>query len=543
MSLTKVSYSMITGGNACIFDFMTSAQIAAVQAHTYAGTDLHLAFQAAFDSKPESLFIPKGLYPLHQTITVSHTTRMYGESFRFSSLTEGAELYGIGAFILLDVAARDVIIERLLFTSGGTGASANTALIYPTIANVGEHGTYNLRIRDCSFNGGNSQFNGAFNPSRLEIRNCLFNGTADTVNAVQIIQNTDIGGNPVECFFDNNVFMSLTNTTAANSCCMYFDSVDTMVITRNNCQSSWKGGIDVRKTKTYTNNLFTIDNNHIEDMQAYGIRGSDVANITVVNNEIVGNLGGSAQYGILLTNANGFITNNLITSYLYDGINLTNVIHSTIAGNKINDINQSAGTNFGVRLTTCSLIAVTGNSFSGNDNQAQNPTSYIQANTNSSLVTISGNVYNGAVNPVAYDASSTLIKAYDTTVAPPFRSTYNSGAVALSASNDAVAASSGTLSLTIPINTIYGSTGTFAGILVVSNLLTSFIADNTTSVYSVSGHGTAATFTLLNSTNGVSGGAPFTLAMSADGVITMTNTYAGVTAATMSFFGIAGAGS
>ena len=120
-----------------IFDFMTPAQIAGVQAHNYAGTDLHLAFQNAFDSAPDSLYIPKGLYPIYQTIIITYQTRMYGDGYRFSSLTEGVFIYGIDNSILLNVAARDVIIEGLAFQSGGTGANANTALIYPTIAYPG----------------------------------------------------------------------------------------------------------------------------------------------------------------------------------------------------------------------------------------------------------------------------------------------------------------------------------------------------------------------------------------------------------------------
>jgi hypothetical protein len=62
MSLTKVSYSMITGAPTNVFDFMTPAQIASIQNGT-AGSGIVAAIQAAFASSNHVIF-PAGRYDL-----------------------------------------------------------------------------------------------------------------------------------------------------------------------------------------------------------------------------------------------------------------------------------------------------------------------------------------------------------------------------------------------------------------------------------------------------------------------------------------------
>lgn len=66
MSLTKVSYSMITGAPANVFDYMTPAQIAAVQAGT-STEDLSAAFEQAI-STSRRVYIPKGKYRVNVQI-------------------------------------------------------------------------------------------------------------------------------------------------------------------------------------------------------------------------------------------------------------------------------------------------------------------------------------------------------------------------------------------------------------------------------------------------------------------------------------------
>lgn len=73
MSLTKASYSMITGAPVNVFDFMTPTQIADVQGNTYA-ENVTAPVQAALDSGAVSLYFPQGTYKV-STLTVPSTVR------------------------------------------------------------------------------------------------------------------------------------------------------------------------------------------------------------------------------------------------------------------------------------------------------------------------------------------------------------------------------------------------------------------------------------------------------------------------------------
>lgn len=545
MALTKVTQSMVVGKTACIFDFMTQAQIDGVQAGTYA-PDLSSVFNTALATNPGSLYIPNGVYQINSTITIPYQVKLFGNGFRFRSLTEGAFITGNGAFILLDVAARDCVIEGLAFKSNGTGANANTALIYPTIANVGDTATYNLRIRDCFFVGGVSQINGAFNPGDLVVDNCQFDATADTTNCIILVENASIGNHPTQIFLDCNRFYSTTVTSIANSSAVYLDGVDTFNFTRNIIQGTFSGGIDIRSTQGYTTNIVNVLNNQFEDLQSYCIRADTAGNFIITNNEIVGFIGGTSEYGLYFdTVGNAVVANNYIFGHNRDGIYTEDCNSVSITGNKINDIGElTTNTFYCVRIVDGTRYVVADNRFSGGDNIAEQPKACIGISGSYDNMTISGNQYNVGLLPLDIVGYGSNVRAYDraSIYAPPNAETYNSGLVNLTAYSGALAASSGTLSLTLPINTFAGSVGGFSGTLAVSNIFNNSFPNSTNAIYSVSGYGTTATFTSLNSTNGSSGGASFTLAMSANGVITMTNTSANVTIATISFSGQAGLG-
>lgn len=73
MSLTKVSYSMLTGAPVSVFNYMTEAQIADVLANTYA-ENVTAPVQAALDSGAKSIYFPAGTYKV-STLTVPSTVR------------------------------------------------------------------------------------------------------------------------------------------------------------------------------------------------------------------------------------------------------------------------------------------------------------------------------------------------------------------------------------------------------------------------------------------------------------------------------------
>ena len=76
MALTKVSFSMINGIYANVFDFMTAAQIADVQARTTT-LDVTAAVQAALDSN-QAVYFPAGVYKITATLT-GKNCRLLGE--------------------------------------------------------------------------------------------------------------------------------------------------------------------------------------------------------------------------------------------------------------------------------------------------------------------------------------------------------------------------------------------------------------------------------------------------------------------------------
>ena len=414
---------MTKGQIANIFDYMTDAQIAGVQAHTYDTATLGSlgdVFQAAFDAKPQALFIPRGLYPIDKSVTVTAECHIYSDSYKFDSLYEGTTLYGTGAFNLLNVQARDVMIERLRF-AGLTSTNASTSYIYPTIANVGETYTYNLRIRDCYFYGGVRQIVASYNPNQLNIRDCQFQVTSDTVACIEIVQNTGLGTNPVETTVDKCVFsLGSGQTFNANAAAMVFDSVDTHNVTRCQVQGNFKYAVDVQHHQTYANNLIRIENNNFEDIAYIPIRTVDAKNTWITSNEIVGQIGAGATclYGIYGDNLDfAFIDNNILSGFQQDGIFVFGgAIRLNIVNNKINDVGLAAtNTYYNINMFNCGTSTVVGNKLAGNDNQANVPKAYILLN-GCTEVTTSGNSYHAGsygTSIIEISGGSTLLNLYD----------------------------------------------------------------------------------------------------------------------------------
>lgn len=118
MSLTKVSYSMITGSPANILDF---------GANTIPGTtDMYPAFLAAYNSGASSIYIPQGNYKLSQTLKLDRAVTIYGET---------------------SAGTRDFLpANTSLITFTGTGAA------FEMVGSDG-NGTRNVHIRDLSIQG------------------------------------------------------------------------------------------------------------------------------------------------------------------------------------------------------------------------------------------------------------------------------------------------------------------------------------------------------------------------------------------------------
>ena len=84
MALTKATYSMISGAVINVFDYMTSAQIYAVQNRQV--VDVAGPLQAALDDatlsgstgKGWSIFMPMGLYYIGSTLSIPNATVFFG---------------------------------------------------------------------------------------------------------------------------------------------------------------------------------------------------------------------------------------------------------------------------------------------------------------------------------------------------------------------------------------------------------------------------------------------------------------------------------
>ena len=538
MSLTKASFSMINGATVNVLDFgadslgvadSSSAVNAAVAyAQTLGGGDI---------------FFPSGKYLFNSSIVSSASIN----GVRFMGQGGGRLVVGdrtattlVQNFTgtLFNVNSWDMEWHNLSFQQNGAlGAGSTYIFINPNSGFA-----MNAKIDSCSFYGG-GQHIVAIAANRFFVSNNQFIGDANTTTSVYVLQSTS--NNPAAVYINSNVFGTYTSV-GINSKCIHFDSVDTCSVFQNEALG-WGYGLYVTKSGAYTNNLIEVYKNFFEALQQYPISMDTGGNVWIEGNEIVGSIGGTAIRGIS-TNAisNLNIANNTITGYQQEAIYCAAGTQIAISNNKINDVSQQTdGTYAAVNLPNFTRGTITGNLFSSNDNQANKPSAYVRVSNSSSDITISGNRYNPNCPLFLNDGTATNITAFDAAypLSPPFKSTYNSGAVALSASKDAVTASTGTLDLTIPINTVFGSTGKFSGIVTVTNIANSTFTTNTTTVFSVSGGGTTATFTSLNSTNGGTGAAAFTMSMASNGVIRMTNNLAAETNATVAFFGIAGAGS
>ena len=103
MSLTKVSYSMITGAPVNIFDYMTAAQIADVQSNA-ATIDVSTTIQAALDAfvaagKFVDIIFPNGTYKLNSALTINVTymaVDFNNSTLNFSGMTSGFALNIVG---------------------------------------------------------------------------------------------------------------------------------------------------------------------------------------------------------------------------------------------------------------------------------------------------------------------------------------------------------------------------------------------------------------------------------------------------------------
>jgi hypothetical protein len=111
MSLTKVSYSLIKGEIINVFDYLTDAQITAVQTNTYTTvTDVTAALNSAFANIGKVVFLPKGTYKITSNLNVPQCSQIIGESTYATTIVAAS---GVTAVLEFNNTTYGVNITRL----------------------------------------------------------------------------------------------------------------------------------------------------------------------------------------------------------------------------------------------------------------------------------------------------------------------------------------------------------------------------------------------------------------------------------------------
>ena len=129
MSLTKVSYSMITGAPVNIFDYMTAAQIADVQSNA-ATIDVSSTIQSALNAFVAAgqfvdIIFPNGTYKLNSALTINVT--YMAVDFNNSTLNFTSMASGYAVNIVGQVGASPYVNGKVAICNGlllGPGASS-----------------------------------------------------------------------------------------------------------------------------------------------------------------------------------------------------------------------------------------------------------------------------------------------------------------------------------------------------------------------------------------------------------------------------------
>jgi hypothetical protein len=181
MSLTKVSYSMISGAPVNVFDFMTAAQIADVQSGT-GSIDCLAAFNAAIASFPNNaafapynggntVVVPQGTYYLSGQLNISRQIILSGVTTPDGNAWSGS---------------------ILKFPTGTTGIRIYDYRTSPDGTDAGGTTIENLVIRTTrnapAAEGG---YHGIFPDTRVTIRNCVITYFGDC--GINIVATAPVG--------------------------------------------------------------------------------------------------------------------------------------------------------------------------------------------------------------------------------------------------------------------------------------------------------------------------------------------------------------
>lgn len=274
MSLTKVTYSMITGEVINVLDYGVS------ESNTAAENDI--AFDlAVVAARNKTLYIPAGVYPISSTILVTYTgttnrsTNIVGEGLGTQLKWMGGNGVPVINYLVsgVDQNAVMTVVEKIYITNGNS-ASNLTGIRIGDIDHIGTGGACNFTVRNC------------------RIDSCW--------TGIQIYYESD-----QVSLYDNHI-SSYTATGIQNS------GSTACRIENNHCQNGATGTWSIYSNKGNTivmGNVLQSDN-----AGAIWLEGCD--DFTVLNNYSECGLDATGTNFLKLTNCiSGFVANNNVGGY------------------------------------------------------------------------------------------------------------------------------------------------------------------------------------------------------------------------------------
>ena len=379
MSLTKVSYSMISGTSANVLDFG-----AVGDGNTANAAVNKAAFQAAVNAS-RSVYVPSGTYYIDGRINIPANTTIFGNGGAISVIKgvvnfprEGGTYDYASMFYSENSIAKNCTILNLGFDFNKSAyvtpptAETQIAVLFPT-------GCDNLLIQGCTFS---NQYTGSA---------ILAGGTGSKIIECSFL---DMGFDQIGAQNTNPIQLNIgANQTLVSNC--YFDSTTDFFI-----------GIEPQAHNlTITGNIFHNKYVNAGGAAIGGFGNGPITNIVISNNTI--NVSATPGYGIYLgaggaaTYKNVTIINNTIFAGKAAAINVSPVVPfttgsydsivikgNTIYGNLTTGIATQSAIQFGDTLSGSAPIT----NINISDNVVQNyngPAIYIN---NPSKVTIKNNV-------------------------------------------------------------------------------------------------------------------------------------------------------
>lgn len=239
-----------------VFDFMTAAQIADVQAGT-ASIDVSAAVQAAINTQ-KAVYFPRGTYLCNSTININYVhARLYGED-QYSTVIKGSV---DGTYTILRIGA-----------AGGTWGQYGNV----TLENLRIDGNRNVGAANVASKGIETLWAAHIRMNNVRVTNTRGYGVEFYTGGYSSITNCNLTGHGITGLYLNGVNAS--------------DSVTSTLV--ESCQISRNGTYGVH-AKDFFN--ITLDSNIIEDIGTDGagaaikLEGAALRNMSILHNYLEAN--------------------------------------------------------------------------------------------------------------------------------------------------------------------------------------------------------------------------------------------------------------